>query len=201
MRKGNRLVWVAVAMLLTTGAVDVRATGAAGPGPRDAGPTSSPVPTATAGPGCPASYSACIYAVLKMINGDRAQYKLAPYTLAMTQSAGRAGCAGAYGHSVAMARSGLAWHTNPKYLQASFPQDICIPHQAAAENVGVAASGHEMADLSALNTMMMGEPHSRRACRAATTHACNILSHWFHQVGIGIYYANDTTWLTEDFTG
>ena len=121
--------------------------------------------------------------------------------LQAAQSKGTAHCVGSYGHSIAMARSGLLWHINPQYPRASFPRDICISSRGAAENVGVAASGNEMADLIALNAMMLSEPHSRKACHAVINHACNILSAAFHQVGIGIYYADGATWLTEDFTG
>jgi uncharacterized protein YkwD len=98
-----------------------------------------------------------------------------------------------------MARSGTIWHVNPQYPQASFPRDICVSSRGAGENVG-AASGDEMADLIALNSMMMSEPHGRKACDAIVNHACNILSGAFHQMGIGVYYAGGVTWLTEDFT-
>ena len=47
--------------------------------------------------------------------------------------------------------------------------------------------------------MMMIEPHSRAVCASTINHACNILTPRFHHVGIGLYVANGTTWLTEDF--
>jgi uncharacterized protein YkwD len=148
----------------------------------------------------PPSSSNPIQQMLGLVNTDRTNAGLPPYTLNMTQSSGTATCVGSYGHSVAMAQSGSIWHVNPSYPQASFPNNICISYSIAGENVGMSQSGSETNDLQTINNLMMSEPHDASTCATTVNHACNILSTAFHQVGIGIYYANNTTWLTEDFT-
>lgn len=168
-------------------------------------PPASPTPVATPGavlgraPGtqCPT----CRRLVLDLLSADRAKYGLPPLSLQVTQSTGTPGCVGAYGHSAAMAASGMVWHVNAKYPRASFPQDICVPSLVVAENVGASAGGSVGQDLQLLNRLMMSEPHTRSVCSSAGTHACNILNPRFHAVGIGVYRAHNVTWLTEDFTG
>lgn len=142
--------------------------------------------------------TACIQAMLNIINGDRAAAGLAPYSLNMTDSNGTSTCPGAYGHSTAMAQTGSIWHVNSSYPQASFPNNICMAYSAAGQNVGM-ASGSEVSALQTIDNLMMSEPHDASTCATTVNHACNILSKNYHQVGIGIYYVNNVAWLTEDF--
>lgn len=157
-------------------------------------------PPATSAGRCPISMQSCVRFVLRLVNRDRAQYGLPPYALTLTQSFGRPSCVGSYGHSLAMAESGTIWHNNVRYPGASFPRNICLRSSFYAENVGEAATGHELRDLSELNSLMMSEPHDGTTCNTTINHACSILSRALHRVGVGIYYASGTTWLTEDFT-
>jgi hypothetical protein len=139
--------------------------------------------------------------MLATLNAERARFHRARLTLTLIQSNGRPGCAGSLGHSVAMAATGDIWHRNALRPHASFPQNVCVKHTSLGENVGMSASGDEVQDLIALHQMMMNEPHDARTCATTVSHACNILDPAFHRVGIGVYYANGTTWLTEDFIG
>jgi uncharacterized protein YkwD len=164
-------------------------------------PAAASAPTATASAsGCPGSQSACVTAMLNIINTERSQAGLPAYTLNSSQSNGTSTCVGSYGHSTAMAQSGSIWHTNSAYPNASFPKDICISYSTAGENVGYASYGNELTDLQTINSQMMSEAHDATTCATSVNHACNILSSSFHQIGIGIYNANGVTWLTEDFT-
>jgi len=139
---------------------------------------------------CPGSQDGCIQAVLNMLNADRSANGAGPLTLSLTQTNGTPSCVGSYGHSVHMQQMGAISHDQ-------FPADICISYSTAGENVGEDGSGNELGDLQWLDQAMMGEPHSP-GCTG--NHACNIISTAYHQVGIGIYNINGTTWLTEDFT-
>lgn len=127
--------------------------------------------------------------MLNIINDTRAKYGLAPYTLNATQSAGTASCIGSYGHSVHMAQVGYISHDQ-------FPADICVSVSAAAENVGMMGSGNELQDLQGIHSEMMSEPYTP-GCTGS--HVCNLLSSQYRHVGIGIYYVNNATWLTENF--
>jgi uncharacterized protein YkwD len=149
---------------------------------------------------CSGAISECTTAMLKILNADRTQYGLPKLTLKPSQSVGKASCVGSYGHSLAMAKSGAIWHINAKFPRASFPNSICVHFMHAGENVGESASGNADGDMKTLDSMMMAEPHSKSACASTVNHACNILNPQFHQVGIGVYYANGAAWLTEDFT-
>lgn len=162
-------------------------------------PTNTPVPVSTAG--CPGSQTACIDAMLNIINNDRAQYGVAALSLNMTQSTGTGSCVGSYGHSVAMEESGSIWHQNSAYPQASWPANVCVSYSALGENVGYQMTGNELQDLQDIDNMMMSEQHDATYCQEYDNHACNILSNKYRQVGIGIYNYNGTTWLTEDFIG
>jgi uncharacterized protein YkwD len=137
--------------------------------------------------------------VLKTLNSERAHFSLQPLKLTMIQTAGRAACPGSMGHSEAMARTGNIWHENSKFPQASFPNNICVRYTAIGENVGQADYGTVDQDVQAINSLMMAEPHDRATCASTDTHACNILNPAFHQVGIGVYHVDGSTWLTEDF--
>lgn len=150
---------------------------------------------------CPITQD-CITMVLDLLNSTRDDYGLRPYTLSEDQSLGTASCVGAYGHSAAMAESGFLWHTNAKYVHASFPADICLLHKTASENIGEAGSGNEVQALSSLYQQEMKEPHDPATCkRRLPTHSCNILNPAFTRVGIGITFAKGRTWLTIDFVG
>jgi hypothetical protein len=169
-------------------------------------PTALPSATPTQAPDCPGSQNGCIQATLNLINSTRAQYGLPPYTLNMTQSDGIAGgCVGSVGHSIAMAGTGSIWHvapgdnpqqpTNP----ASFWNDVCVSGTYKGENVGENHSGDEYQDIVWIHQQMMSEQHDAAYCSYYDNHACNILSSTFHQIGIGLYNDNGTTWLTTDF--
>lgn len=140
-------------------------------------------------------------AMLSIINVTRAGSNLPPFHLSATQSAGTASCVGSYGHSKDMAASGQIWHQNPNYPDASWPNNMCISYTTGGENVGEMSTGNEMQDLQAIHNLMMGEAHDASTCAHYVNHACNILSPQFTTVGIGIYNANNVTWLTEDFAG
>jgi uncharacterized protein YkwD len=140
-------------------------------------------------------------AELAIINQDRAQYGVGPLSLNQTQSLGTSSCVGSLGHSQAMQQSGSIWHDNANYPAASFPNNICVGAATFGENVGMDGSGNELNDLRTLNTLMMGEQHDAAYCAQYENHACNILNRSYRQVGIGIVYANNITWLTTDFTG
>jgi uncharacterized protein YkwD len=155
-------------------------------------PTSTPTPTSTSTT-CPGSQSGCITAMLNILNSDRAGAGVAPLTLNTTETNGTGTCVGSYGHSVHMASLGAIGHDQ-------FPADICIPYSMAGENVGQASYGNELTDLQQLDQSMMSEPHDPTTCSTTGNHACNTINPGYHQVGIGIYYINNQTWLTEDFT-
>jgi hypothetical protein len=168
--------------------------------------TPAPSPTWTQTANCPGSQDGCIHAALNLINSTRAQYGLPPYTLNMTQSDGITGkCVGSVGHSIAMAGTGSIWHvapgddpqnpTNP----ASFWNDVCIAASYKGENVGQTHTGDEYQDITWIHQQMMSEQHDAAFCSVYDNHACNILSTTFHQVGIGLYNVNGTTWFTTDF--
>ena len=140
--------------------------------------------------------------MFNIINQTRAQHNLPAYSLSSVQSNGTGPCVGSYGHSVAMAKSGTIWHIapndNPSGPQnpASFPNDLCVSHSAGGENVGAFASGNELTDLQSMHQEMMSEGY---APGCSGSHACNILSSQYVEVGIGIYESGGETWLTEDF--
>jgi uncharacterized protein YkwD len=143
--------------------------------------------------------SSCGKLMLSILNHTRSQYRLSPLQLKRAQTNGKQGCAGSLGHSTAMAQTGAIWHTNTRYPKASFPNNICVRYTSAGENVGESSNGNLAQALQAMQGMMMSEPHSRSLCSSTVNHACNILSAGFRYVGIGIYVAKGTTWLTEDF--
>jgi hypothetical protein len=74
-----------------------------------------------------------------------------------------------------------------------------VATSSAAENVGQYSSGNELTDLQQIHNLMMNEPHDAATCASQINHACNLLTTSFHQVGIGIYFNVNRTWLTEDF--
>lgn len=154
-------------------------------------PVTSPPPTSSGS--CPGSASACMQAVLTMLNHDRSLYGVAPLALSSTLSYGNGSCIGAYGHSVHMGTTGVMSHDQ-------FPADICGAYSYAGENVGYASYGSELTDLQWMNSSMMAENSPPKVPGCSGSHACNIINPAFHQVGIGIYMdASGRAWLTEDF--
>jgi uncharacterized protein YkwD len=147
-----------------------------------------------------ASQAAYVQTIVGLLNHERAQVGLTPLTLQTRQSLGTSSCVGSVGHSQAMAKTGIIWHINSRQPRASFPNNICVQYRSVGENVGEANTGDETQDLATINNLMMGEPHNRTTCASTINHACNIMNQSFHHVGIGLVYANGTTWLTEDFT-
>lgn len=192
---------LAAAMAWQFGASNVSAA------PAHGGATNSAIINVTVGSGttttpnaCVGALNECSRAMLKLINLERSQNGLPKVSLKPVQSVGTSACVGSYGHSQAMARSGAIWHVNAQFPRASFPNSICVHFMHAGENVGESASGNVTGDLQALSNLMMSEPHSKSDCTSTTNHACNILNPAFRHVGIGVYYSNGATWLTEDFT-
>ena len=149
---------------------------------------------------CSGALNECSQATLKLINLERALHGLPKVSLKPAQTIGTASCVGSYGHSLAMAKSGAIWHVNAQFPRASFPRSICVRFMHAGENVGESASGNVTSDLQTLMDLMMSEPHSKSDCASNVNHACNILNPAFRHVGIGVYYSEGATWLTEDFT-
>jgi uncharacterized protein YkwD len=139
--------------------------------------------------------------MLNMLNTDRANNGAAPLTLNTTQGAK------SLVHSQDMAATGQIWHCNAAYPNEAFCPptmpltEIVVPYSTAGENVGQAGSGNELSDLQQLDSLMMGEAHDPTTCATTVNHACNIINPNFKSVGIGIYYVNNQTWLTEDFVG
>lgn len=98
-----------------------------------------------------------------------------------------------------MAASGTIWHVNASYPNESFPNNFCgSGYRALGENVGMAGGYSVNGALDVIHTSMMAEPHSL-GCQG--NHACNIISQQFNRVGIGVYTANGSTWMTADFEG
>lgn len=189
-----RLLGGAVLFVLTAVAPSTASAGSISP---PAPPTSTPAPSV---PFC-AGAKACTHSVLAMINHARALGHLAALSFAPAQSNGDRGCLGSYGHSAAMARSGVIWHVNSRFPRASFPRNICLPYRTAGENVGLSSTGNELDDLLTINHLMMQEPHTAAVCAVTVNHACNILNRAYRHIGIGVYMAGGVTWLTEDFIG
>jgi hypothetical protein len=100
-----------------------------------------------------------------------------------------------------MAESGYVWHTNPSYRRASFPNNICLSGGIEGQNAGRYESWSVGHDLREMNAMMVDEPHGQGECVSEIDHACNILNPVFRYVGVGLYFARGSIWLTEDFIG
>lgn len=148
---------------------------------------------------CTQSVHDCVAKTLRLLNRDRFRFGLSSLRLSSIQSRGDDACAGAFGHSIAMAGSGFVWDANTSFPRTSFPANMCVRYHRAGENVGEASSGNLALDIHIMNRIMMREPHDPITCAGKVTHACNILSPAFHQVGIGVYVTHGTTWLTENF--
>jgi len=189
-RNRTRLAWLATIVFLVLAVL-----------PRDTANAAAGSAAPANAAGCGSALTQCTWTVLQWINHTRTQNGLPPLKLQEGQSHGTASCVGAYGHSIAMARTGSIWHVNDSYPHASFPQDICLNYTHAGENVGQAPGGNILHDLLVLHHMMMAQPHDRATCATIENHACNILGPDFHQAGIGIYYAHGRAWLTESFVG
>jgi hypothetical protein len=154
----------------------------------------------------------CVAQAVSIVNTARQRAGLPPLALDPGISTGNGSCAGAYGHSVAMAATGMIWHTapgdNPKHPTnaTSFPNDVCRHGSYYAENVGEAASGNEQADVQTILGNALHELHTRQHCanpaaiKTGIYHACNIYSARYRRLGIGLYFANTATWLTMDFS-
>lgn len=178
---------VAVALSLVTSSTHSRAA-LDGPG--------TPVPTRTATgtptpPPPPDPVKTAGAVLLKAINKDRAAHHIAPLALSSTESK----CS--LKHSRHMASMQMLSHDQ-------FPADICVPHLAASENVGV-AMGDLATSLETIHHTMMAEgPCPHHACPGDEFHLhghyVNLINSLYRHIGIGIYSQNGTVWLTEDFT-
>lgn len=151
-----------------------------------------------------------MHLMLNLINQERATYaaaqgiQMGPLRLNLVQSYGTGACVGSVGHSTAMANSGAIWHTDPNNPSsaASFPNNLCSGFSAAGENVGRWQEAQSESDaLTQIHLAMMQEQHDPATCAQVTSHACNILSNKYSQVGIGIVQQAGYVWLTEDFIG
>jgi hypothetical protein len=138
--------------------------------------------------------------VLQLLDVARARAGVSPLVIRLVQSSGSGACVGSYGHSIAMAASGYVWDSNPSYFRASFPNNICVRSKWSGQNSGGYFGGGGLVHgLKALHALMMNEPHDAATCASTTNHACDILDPAFRYVGIGVYRAHGSTWLTEDF--
>ena len=139
-----------------------------------------------------ATTPAAARALLNAINRDRAVHHAPPLALDPRESR----CS--LQHSKHMATIGSLSHDQ-------FPADICVPHTAAGENVGV-ASGSDITALLQIHRMMMAEgPCPDYGCPdtefVAHGHYANLVDAHFKRIGIGVTISNGTVWLTEDFAG
>jgi uncharacterized protein YkwD len=129
--------------------------------------------------------------LLGVINASRYAHKVPLLTLSAQQSV----CSTS--HSTHMAHMGAISHDQ-------FPADVCLPHTAAGENVGVASGDPAAAVLWIHHSMMNEGPCPHTGCPGAELeqhgHYLNLLNPAYRHVGIGIVVQNEITWLTEDFT-
>lgn len=180
---GAGLVFLVVA-LASPGAVR-----AAVPPPAPPPPAPVVTPTATAS----TSTSAATRALLAEINAARAAHHRAPLVLDKQESR----CSRA--HSKHMALEGGISHDQ-------FPRDICVQFaHTAGENVGE-ATGDLLSAVQQIDQMMLAEgPCPDRGCPGDEFtqhgHYLNLLNSHYTHIGIGLYAAAGTVWLTEDFTG
>ena len=70
-----------------------------------------------------------------------------------------------------------------------------ITYRTAGENIGMAGGYALMSGMTVIDNAMIAEPAS------PGTHHWNIINPAYTQVGIGVIYAKNQVWLTEDFTG
>jgi hypothetical protein len=143
--------------------------------------------------------SPCVHLLLDILNHTRQQAGAPTLHLSTALSTGSGSCVGAYGHSIAMADSGDLWHTNGKYVQASFPNDVCVRDVGGSEDIGKGVSGNEISDVQTIMARFLGEPHDARTCHETVNHACILMNPVFTRVGIGLYYTRGTTWITLTF--
>jgi uncharacterized protein YkwD len=72
---------------------------------------------------------------------------------------------------------------------------VGITFNTAGENIGMSGGLSLTAGVSTIDNEMMSEPLT------PGNHHWNIVNPAYKQVGIGIIYANNQVWLTEDFIG
>jgi uncharacterized protein YkwD len=146
-----------------------------------------PVPSPTPEPPLPPEPAG---ALLTQINQERMAAGVGSLTLDARESQ----CS--LQHSMRMAREGYLSHDD-------FPADICILHGWSGENIGE-SPGDPTQVVLLMNQMMFDEgPCSEQPCTPGDEdthgHYLNLVKPEYTRVGIGIYTANGTTWLTEDF--
>jgi hypothetical protein len=137
--------------------------------------------------------------VLVQINNARAGQHLPPLTLSTKASMGSGTCPGAYGHSVAMAATGDAWHTHAGYPNESFPNDVCLPSTSPGEDVWQQPLGGDTFQQSDLQTAMatiIGQPTTGCSSGSNVSTSCAIFSTRYYGLGVGIYSADGVLWLT-----
>jgi len=79
---------------------------------------------------------------------------------------------------------------------------VGISYSAAGENIGMAGGYSSTGGVDTIDNDMMGEPLAECAgSPSPCNHHANIVYRGYTHVGIGVIYANNQVWLTEDFTG
>lgn len=148
-------------------------------------------PPGTARAGTNSLSRSVAHKLIALINADRAAHHAAPLVLDRLQSR----CS--LKHARHMASRNVLSHDQ-------FPSDICTPHTWAGENVGV-APGDPVAGAEALERSMMAEgPCPDRGCPDGEFeqhgHYLNLISRKYTRIGIGVYIADGSVWIAEDFT-
>lgn len=128
--------------------------------------------------------------LLAAINRDRTAHGVSALVLDARMSR----CS--WRHSRRMAQDGFLSHRQ-------YPGDLCASHGIFGQNVGM-AKVHQ-GDVLTLHRIMMAEgPCPDAGCPGteaeAHGHYMNLVDPVYRRVGIGIFVANGSTWLTEDFT-
>jgi uncharacterized protein YkwD len=129
------------------------------------------------------------FAILDMLNGERADHGLAPLTMNTRL------IVSAHGHNLAMARANTMSHQLPgEPYFADRIEAAGYDYDWAGENVGW-NSDTSLDGVKALETMMYNEKPPNDG------HRQNILSPHFTNVGIDVYFdkVNHKVWLTQDF--
>ncbi|MEW2516612.1 CAP domain-containing protein [Actinacidiphila alni] len=163
------------------------------PAPTPTATTTRPAPPATTAPTAPSSDDA-VQQVLDLINRNRADQGLAPYTLLAGLNKSAAA------HNQVMASGCGLSHQCPGEPAFGDRETAAGVHwMSAGENIGegggVGSSASEIAKSAVgLTQMMLDEKAPNDG------HRRNILSSGFTHIGIDVYRdANGTVWMTQDF--
>lgn len=136
-----------------------------------------------------------------LLNQHRADAGSPPLTLDETLSVA------SRGHSCDMF---VHEHADHMGSDGSSPYDrihsVGITYSTAGENIGMAGGYSSIGGIDAVDNSMMAEALPPQDCASSppgcfSNHHTNIVNHAYKHVGIGVIYANNQVWLTEDFTG